>query len=255
MKKLILFVAFLSLLAAFGAAQVYAGNITIFDGQTSGSVGTWTNRGNAPGEDQEVEPGCVGAQVWDLEAFVLTGKNLSMIGGFNFKDGYGGFDGGDIFVDTVSGGSNVYGYEYAIKMNIIGTGGSYTVYQLDNNPAFSTVYFSQNNASNPWQLQSGGTALYTGTLTFTSGLTNAQTGFLGDVNGVPSHYSVELANLADYLLTTGALFHYTMECGNDNLMGLAPVPIPPTALLFGSGLLGVSLLGLRRRQKAYRGKK
>ena len=135
-------------------------------------------------------------------------------------------------------------------MNITATGSSYTVYQLDNTPVFSTVYFSQNNASNPWQLQSGGTALYTGTLTFTSGLTNAQTGFLGG-----SHYSVELANLADYLLTTGARFHYTMECGNDNLMGLAPVPIPPTALLFGSGLLGVSLLGLRRRQKAYRGKK
>ena len=34
-------------------------------------------------------------------------------------------------------------------------------------------------ASNPWELVSGGTALYTGNLVYAIGLTNAETGFLG----------------------------------------------------------------------------
>jgi len=43
--------------------------------------------------------------------------------------------------------------------------------------------------------------------------------------------------------------HYTMGCGNDNLMGrgtTAPVPEPATMLLFGSGIFGMA--ALRRRK-------
>jgi hypothetical protein len=36
-------------------------------------------------------------------------------------------------------------------------------------------------------------------------------------------------------------------CGNDTIYG--QVPIPPSAVLLGSGLLGISLLGWRRRKK------
>jgi hypothetical protein len=250
MKRLLLMVSgFLLLLAAFGAAQVCAGNITIND--TMGTPGV-----NVGGEDQEVEPNCLTGQVWDLEAFKLSGNNLTMIGGFNFKAGYGGYEGGDIFISTtgtakygataptgIPGGvhtiANVYGYNYAIKMDFVTN--KYTVYAIGTNSLLS-VFYAQNSGSNPWQLVSGeGTKKYTGDLTFASGLSDAQTGFKGG-----SHYSVELASLADYLFANNAIFHYTMECGNDDLMGR--VPIPPTVLLFGTGVLGLGLLGFRRKR-------
>ena len=250
MKKLMLVAGLILLLAAFGAAQVCAGNITIND--TMGTPGI-----NVGGEDQEVEPNCQTGQVWDLEAFKLSGNNLTMVGGYNFKDGYGGYAGGDIFISTTGTAlfgktapkvtpdgvhpiANVYGYNYAIKMDF--DTNKYTVYAI-NADSLLSVYYAQNSGSNPWRLVAGeGDEKYTGDLTFTStGLTDTVTGFQGG-----SHYSVELADLAAYLFANNAFFHYTMECGNDDLMGR--VPIPPTVLLFGSGIFGLGLLGIRRKR-------
>jgi hypothetical protein len=42
--------------------------------------------------------------------------------------------------------------------------------------------------------------------------------------------------------------HWNMKCANDVFEGAAPVPIPPSALLMGTGLLGIGLLRFRRRK-------
>jgi LPXTG-motif cell wall-anchored protein len=54
----------------------------------------------------------------------------------------------------------------------------------------------------------------------------------------------------DPSLTTISLdnvtFHYSSNLDGTNLA----VPLPPTALLLGSGLVGLALLGYRRKKKA-----
>ena len=80
-------------------------------------------------------------------------------------------------------------------------------------------------------------------------------GFNGytDENGIPNNWhNAIILDLSD-LIHDGDTFtaHFTMQCGNDNLMGRndpngPPVPIPGAVWLFGSGLLG--LVGIRRRR-------
>jgi hypothetical protein len=41
---------------------------------------------------------------------------------------------------------------------------------------------------------------------------------------------------------------YNFASGHGALIGDAPVPLPPSALLLGSGLLGLGLLGWRRKR-------
>ena len=57
-------------------------NITIWDKEGSGSGWYGTQ------EDQEVTPNCVTGQVWDLEGFFLKDHKLTVVGGFDFKNGY-----------------------------------------------------------------------------------------------------------------------------------------------------------------------
>lgn len=51
-----------------------------------------------------------------------------------------------------------------------------------------------------------------------------------------------------YAETTGDYFYTTSATGQSVTVGPAPVPLPPTVLLLGSGLLG--LVGLRRFRKS-----
>ena len=58
--------------------------------------------------------------------------------------------------------------------------------------------------------------------------------------------------LEDYMGNTGAYFHYTMACGNDNLMGharqLSRVPDGGvTVLLLGMAVVGMGLVGRKLR--------
>jgi len=70
--------------ASHAFALSYADNITIYDGSGYTGVGTG-------GEDRETEPGMVNSQVWDLEAFYQQSNSLTMVGGFNFRNGVIGY--------------------------------------------------------------------------------------------------------------------------------------------------------------------
>ncbi len=86
-------------------------NITKFDGRDSASIlisGQDYKGTGAGAEDDETEHGTYPYQIWDLEAFLLDGNILSMVGGFNFRKGvtHGGhnYASGDIFIDAMATG-------------------------------------------------------------------------------------------------------------------------------------------------------
>ena len=95
MKKFFKIYLFSILMVFWAAGIAFAislgTNITIWDGVSSSS--DW----HGIQEDQEVEPGCIPGQLWDLEGFFLDGTMLTMVGGFDFENGYGGYQSGDIF--------------------------------------------------------------------------------------------------------------------------------------------------------------
>lgn len=131
------------------ASIVGANNITMSDESVNASGsnpwyrnGTYDVNGAWTGEDQEVEPGMVYNQNWDLEGMFLTGTTLTLVGGWNFQNGYTSWDSklytsGDIFLgykfsgDTdpvkygesgnkLPNGGNLtgsYGYDFVLRVN------------------------------------------------------------------------------------------------------------------------------------------
>jgi hypothetical protein len=74
-----------------------------------------------------------------------------------------------------------------------------------------------------------------------------ETGFF--VGGTHNAVTVSLDFLSE---GTGFISHFTMGCGNDNLMGekkILPNPEPATLFLMGCGLIGLAGMGRKKLSK------
>jgi hypothetical protein len=248
------------------AGQSFAGrfgiNITVWD-----KMGSQPPTGSS-GEDNEVEPGDVLAQQWDLEGFYLSGNSLTMIGGFNFlTGGYAGgntwYQSGDIFISTNPGSvlygnppasnlnniqnqPNIFGYNYVLDMDYATQ--TYQVYGIGQSALLSDVYYQQNAGSNPYRYVSGGTAIG-GIQSFQYSSSPDLTGLnLQGMGGDNFHNSLTV-NLGFLPENTDFLAHFTEQCGNDALVGSGHTTPEPTSIaLVGGGLL--ILLGYRRFKPA-----
>jgi len=252
--------ALLGALTALSGMSALAGDITLFDKVSGNAFGSDARPGIQ--EDNETEPGTISNQSWDLEAFHLNGTTLSMIGGFNFLAGNAGQASGDIFIDTNgdavwgtdTGGfglgsvlNSVFKYDYVIHF----TGrtdqtitGAYEVYSLSS-ATDTSVYYQINQEANPWKYESGGALVGGPYGTGTAVQTDLGTSNYGGLTG-GQHFKFGGIDLS-FLTPTeraGALFKFTMECGNDNLIGRVPDG-GATILLMSAGLTG---LGLVRRR-------
>lgn len=207
-------------------------DITVYDGVSLSPTGWYGKQ-----ENQEVEPGNVANQLWDMESFDLTDSRLTMTGGYNFTSplGYDGFKPGDIFFDVNGGG-------YNFVATISSTGPKYDVYELPANT--HSVFFAHNVASNPWKYKSGGI------------LTESQlpVNYGSFVDGEGTHYTAMLDVF--WLLETLSngdivTIHNTMECGNDNLMGRFTFHqnvIPEGNVMIPAvGLFGIALWAIKRK--------
>lgn len=280
----------------FLASGAWADNITIPDTILNSTFTPAPLAGNPGGEDQEVETGMVNNQSWDLEAFLLTGNTLSIVGGWNFIAGqYDGtalsvsdralyWDSGDVFIglgdltDPILYGAtapdvnpnspttgNDYNYDFVLDIdweNSLGFNGGNSIYydvvKLTGGPAVlqRTVYGGDghNEGSNPYRLISGGLPVTSGMATFSNQGTATYENLVGG-----QHYQMDFdlsaAGMGVGATTPGFWAHFTMECGNDDLIGYAedytpPVPEPMSMVMLGC--LGAGMFGARklRRRKA-----
>jgi len=247
--KLILIFVFIFMVGNCMALEL-GNNITIEDKVYSSVTGWYGQQ-----EDQEVEPGCIASQIWDLEGFFINNNTLTMVGGYDFKDGHDGMMSGDIFIDTdlnASYGSfndntgsgevivsNTFGYEYAIQLNFDTF--KYTVYQIIDGVTTVSIFHNINQESNPWKYNDGGIIVGQYDFDFYENLTNNDVdGLLGD-----NHYATSI-NLSNFLGPDQQFIsHFTMECGNDNLMGqgtTTPVPEPASCILLLLGLFSIPFI-------------
>jgi hypothetical protein len=236
---------------------------TIYDGNSNGNATGWYGKG----EDNEVEPGMAAGQLWDLEGFFYDepGASLSVVSGFDLINGAAGnntvYTSGDIFLSSttpvygdVHGPANSntevtnsFGYDYVVDVDW--ANGSYSILEIDSASKVLTADVYQNQGSNPYQYVSGAVAtLGTGSFTVDTA-TDAETGFKGG-----NHYfaTFDLSALLDEAaLGTTFYSHFTMGCGNDNLMGRFEVPEPTTIALMTLGLAGLWFSRRRKRDEGF----
>jgi hypothetical protein len=225
-------------------------------------------------EDKETEGSTtqqsIGSQDWDLEGVFIKGNSLALVGGYNFMGVSGHWTNsapGDLFIDlntdflnpagVPAGGTtnSALNYNYVFDLNYgdRSNPGAYTYTVKD--LTFGSIVTNNANDfgdSSPWTLASGGTDLGFGT-----GTAQYYTGISGVTFDGTNHYAL-VFDLSYLGLPTGvpvSLYsHFTMQCGNDNLMGYTSwtpetnVPEPGAMLLLGTCLLGMAIVG---RKKLY----
>lgn len=237
----------ISIVLAVAAAAAWANNITIFDGMAgNGATRPWRGSAglNAGNEDNETEPRTYTGDLWDLEAFLLEGTRLSIVGTYDLKNGVPQYRvrSGDIFFDTVGGVSTdgFRGWEYVIHVDWLA--GSYQVF-ADPDPA-RMLQVTDVVWSNPFAYQPGPNER-----TVTTGIFDYRhdntLGFLSAAPNAVHHVATfDISFLAGLEFTA----HFTMSCGNDLLLGFGRVPAPAPAPVPDSGstlpLAALALLGL-----------
>ena len=255
MKKLVAMLVLAAGLSAFATPV----NITVVGATQVSSI--WYGipvTDQVPPGDNEVMPGNTPANAWDMEAVLLDGNNLSLVGSYDWANGVPSenVSTGDLFV-AVNGSST---YNYALRFNF--TSSTYDVYHLSSTSTYvvpgTPGYFDltscpfEVNASTAKDIGSYGFQYQTGLSDNAAlGYTSWTAGPVYDGFGPTTHNEITV-DLANFLtLTTGEEIatHITMSCGNDELNGHGRVPEPGSLSMILVGLMSIVGLAISRKRK------